>query len=157
MSYPWCHLYCCPLVSRLYLHIRRYCTVCFLSEPIIPGLTADHHSSFTAAPPLRALSAYRTPVRLYIRYPWAEQVETPSGTSQYIYQARYDKHYTRRICNTTHTTINMAGLTTRQLGDDDYYYGYNSNCYEEGRCSWWWSDVSATRRKTPFLLPTNHG
>ena len=40
----------------------------------------------------------------------------------------------------------MAGLTTRQLGtDEDYYnYGYGSNCYEEGRCSWWWSDVRPT-------------
>ena len=34
----------------------------------------------------------------------------------------------------------MTTLTTRQLCDEDYY-GYNSNCYEEGRCSWWWSDV----------------
>jgi hypothetical protein len=44
-----------------------------------------------------------------------------------------------------------ATLTKRQL-DDDYYYGYHSNCYEEGRCSWWWSDVSITQRKPPNRL-----
>lgn len=46
----------------------------------------------------------------------------------------------------------MATLTTRQIGED--YYGYNSNCYEEGRCSWWWSDVRTMNPATnhPYLL-----
>jgi hypothetical protein len=48
----------------------------------------------------------------------------------------------------------MSTLTPRQgstgLDDDgSTYYGYDSSgCYNEGTCSWWWSDVSPNSRQT---------
>jgi hypothetical protein len=48
----------------------------------------------------------------------------------------------------------MSTLTPRQgstgLDDDgSTYYGYDSSgCYNEGTCSWWWSDVSPYSRQT---------
>lgn len=53
----------------------------------------------------------------------------------------------------------MFALSKRQddnLGYDGYS-GYDSyyssdDCYQEGRCSWWWSNVSRIPLPTP---PTN--
>lgn len=82
----------------------------------------------------------------FVHFPPSSSPQELAATPQLPFESTTPPPLTPGLPPTHSLATTMSTLSTRQsdgnLGMDNSYDYYDShNCYEEGRCSWWWSDV----------------